>query len=214
MKLPILIVAVLSCIFLICVPGCDNVKEELDETLHNYLRAYTRGDGEAMLTIIDPKNIESYDRLVSIARTASGAEIARLSSIEKYWVAVIRGGSEPKELKTMDGRAVVRRWIAAPIAEERELPEITLVKIKHAAPRATGELVIAGEPTGLRMEFVQIGDKWHVNSEAFNQWFNERVLKITRAMDHSEEFVVLAVASRKVGKPLQTGIWAEPPKAR
>jgi hypothetical protein len=209
MKISLLIVTLISAILLTCAPGCDDVRGELEDTLERYLQAVASGNGDAVLQIIDPKNIESYDRLAAIARTGQAVDILRMQPIEKYWIAVIRGGTDPKDLKNIDGRAVVKRWIAPPLTEGRELPPFSLGKIKHQAPRASGELFIDGEPSGVRFEFVRIGERWHFNSEALNELFNERVQKIMRAGDHSEEYVVLMVASRKIGKRLETSIWSE-----
>jgi hypothetical protein len=198
-------------LFLIVPPGCDDVGADLQVTLEKYIDAERRADGEAMLKIIDPKNVEYYDNLVNLARTGRAEEIMHRPRIDKYWVGVIRAGTTAKELKALDGRGVVRKWVAAPDEEEEgKPPEFTLRNVKHREPRATGELVVDGTPTAITMEFVHVGEEWLVNDEAFNTYFNELTGKIMKFWNRSEEAVLLMMISDTVGKNVQIGVWGDP----
>jgi hypothetical protein len=211
MRYPLLIVALLAVALLTCVPGCDDVKYDLRLVLEKWTEAQRQGDGNAMLEILDPKCVEYYDRVVGLARTATRQEIGRLPAVERYWIAVIRATFTGAELRTLDGSGFVRR-VRGRQAPEEWMPDFSLGRVEHRSPRASAELLESGEPTGLRMEFVQIDQRWYLDDRCFNEMFNRAVARNARRIDRSEDYVVLAWAARYARKNFDDRIWDAPPK--
>jgi hypothetical protein len=205
----------LSWLFLLVLPlpisGCDDVSAEVQEVFDQYTTAYANGDAEAVLRLIDPKNIESYDQLAESARSATTMQIMRMQPLNKMMIAFLRAALKPEELKALDGRKLVRLMVQARPGR-RGGGELTLRNIRHRAPRATAEILIDEFETGINVEFVQIGENWHVNDECHDALMNRLILEIGKLMNKSEDAVVLDFASGMAGKPIYTHIWAAPPK--
>jgi hypothetical protein len=194
------------------LPGCgEDVQGQLEALLTAYLDAERAGNGEAVLKLIDPKNFEHYDSVVSHAKTGTYEEIKRLEPIDQYWIAVLRDGTTPVELKKLDGRGFVKLWVERRWGGD-DKPPITLTDVKHRPPRASAAMVVDGLPTEWRMEFVQVNEQWLINDECFDKLFNETVLKLTRALNRSQDAVLLDFASDTLDKTVQRGVWERPLK--
>jgi hypothetical protein len=111
------LMTMLSWLFLLVLPlpiaGCDDVSAEVQEVFDQYTTAYANGDAEAVLRLIDPKNIESYDQLAESARSATTMQIMRMQPLNKMMIAFLRAALKPEELKALDGRKLVRLMVQA-----------------------------------------------------------------------------------------------------
>jgi hypothetical protein len=125
----------------------------------------------------------------------------------------LRGALTAAELKTMDADKAFklineRRWTRlGDRAADMTLGSITLRK-----PRAIAELVVNGEPTNTKLEFVEVDQKWVINSQCMDEWKNRWIKVLGEFARQSEDDVILAIAGGRVGKELHRSIWEEPPK--
>src|SRR5205814_1144519 len=139
--------ALLACLPIV-LSACDDVKDQLDEVLEKYMAAKIQGDGQALLEIIDPKNIEHADDLVAAARSASSFQIGGMPAVDRLSIGYLRVMYKPAELKKTTGREVLKAECEKKVwyVEDHEDPEFTLRKVKHNPPRASADLFADGLP--------------------------------------------------------------------
>jgi hypothetical protein len=61
---------------LVCIPGCDDVRFDLQIALDRLIEARMKRDAEGYIRALDPKDLDEYDRLLSAARGATRVQIA------------------------------------------------------------------------------------------------------------------------------------------
>jgi hypothetical protein len=198
---------------LFLIPGCDDTKADLEEVLAQYMSAMSKGDGEAALSFIDPKNIEHADAVLEAARTCKWNKIEIMTPKERIDIGVLRATMSAAELKALDGRKLFKLEAEKRIGlfDDEEV-EFTLTGVKSRPPRATAELVINGLATSLRIEFVQVEGKWLLNDDCLDNWFNTRIHERAKAAHMDENSLVIAIVSRKAGREVHLSIYDEIPK--
>jgi hypothetical protein len=197
---------------LTCIPGCDDVRSEIQGTLDRAMDAKRKGDAFAFLRELDAETLQDYDRRLAAARSATGDQIRRLPAIDRYSIAVIRATATPEQLRTLDARSLIRTsftaWDTGAESDGAGRPaDITLGIVRHKAPRADVQLVVNGVRTTLWLEFVKVEDRWYLSTRAFDEWFNQQVAARARRLDRSEEYVILQLARLASGKNFDARIW-------
>jgi hypothetical protein len=198
---------------LFLIPGCDDTKADLEEVLAQYTAAMAKGDGEAILAVIDPKNIEHADAVVEAARSCKWNKIEVLPAKDRVAIGVLRATKSAAELKDLDGRKLYKLEAQDKIGLiDDEVVEFSLANIKSRPPRATGDLMVNGEPTGFRIEFVQVDGKWLLNDDCLDEWYNKKVRLLAQLARADENSVVIRIVSRIVGREIHLSIYDEVPK--
>lgn len=193
----------------LCTPACEeDPTPQLQETFDKLIAARSSGDGETVLTLIDPKNVEHYDSLIASARTAKYTQISGMEPIERMEIAYLRAALKPEELKALDGRKFVILETQSKLEEDaKDRPQVTLVNVKTKPPRATAELAVNDEETDIRVEFVEVDGKWLVNDECFDKLFNRRIKTLAKLFKMSEDSFIMDIVSGSVGRTIHTSIY-------
>jgi hypothetical protein len=207
--------AALFAVVSLCLAGCGDAGAEQDvrDAFDAFITAEHNKNADAMLDLIDPENIKHDDYLVEMARAGTKVQLMRLTSYDRFQVTVLRGLFKADELNKLDGRklfklSVEQDWEAMGEADE----EITLGKVQIKKPRASGELVVDGEATGLKLELVQVNEKWLLNNDSFDR-ISDRLIQRLAAMGHTtDDDIIIRLASRVCGREQHKAIWDEPPK--
>jgi hypothetical protein len=208
------IAAGLFALIVILIQGCDGgAKDEVKAVFEAYTAALRAKDGDAFLKLIDPENIKSYGYLVEVARSGDRLAVQRLTWTQKYDVTMLRNRFTVEELKKMDGAEYVRTcvnrgWFFAEDDGER----FSLGPVTLKPPRANAMLVVDGDSTGYRFEFVEVEHQWLVNDECMEKWFNKEIEKLAALARVSEDTLILDLESDESGKKVTRDIWERPPQ--
>lgn len=195
------------------LPGCDDTKARCQEVFEQYLEADERGDGEAILQLIDPLNIEHAEQVLDLARHGSGPTIRNRTAADRLVIGFLRARFKPEELAKLDGRTLVKMKYDTGlygVEDGEDDVEITLGRFTIRKPRASAELLADGQRTGIRIEFVKVDDRWLVNDEWFDEFFNQNLPKVTRFFRVSEDQFLLNLISRAVGRQVKADVWDTP----
>ncbi len=206
--------AVLSGLALLLLSGCDGgARDEVKAVFEAYTSALRSKNGDAFLKLIDPENVKHYGQVVEIARSGDRLAVQRLTWTQKYDVTMLRNRFTAEELKKMDGAEYVRTcvnrgWFFA----EDEGERFSLGPITLKPPRAHAKLVVDGESTAYRFEFVEVEHQWLVNDECMERWFDKELERIAARARVSEDSLILELESDASGKKVTRDIWESPPK--
>jgi hypothetical protein len=214
-RFPRIVSLALLCLAPLCaLAGCEpDPTPDLQETFDNYIAAKQAGNGEAVLNLIDPKNVEHYDSLVSAAKSAKYDRISGMQASEKLRIAYLRAKLQPEDFKDLDGRKLVLLETKGHLdADDQDRPELTLDEVKHRAPRATAKLGVNGETSNIVVEFVQVDGKWLMNAECFDQLFDKRAARVAKMLNTTEDVLIVRLVSRMVGHEVHMSIFDTPPK--
>jgi hypothetical protein len=199
----------------LCTMGaCDDGSEEgVREAFDAYVSALERHDGDALAAAIDPENVKHYDQVVEVARNGSKETVMRLPPHQRFTVVLLRAKFSKEKLDKLDGLGFVKMGMEqAPQDESGRAAKISLGPIKVSKPRASAEMVLNGEGTTLRFEFVEVEHKWLVNDECLDEWEDRLIRKLATMLQTSEDVIIIKMASGAVGKEVHMAIFDAPPK--
>lgn len=198
----------------VVLPGCDGgARDEVRAVFEAYNQALRDHNGDAFLKVIDPENTKHYGQLLGVARSGDRLSIERLTWVDKDLVTLMRNRFTAEELKRMDGAEFVRTVVGRGwFFKEEDGERFTLGMITIKPPRASAPLLVDGDRTDDRFEFVEVEHQWLVNDECMDKWFNKELERLARVSGISEDTFILAAESEASGKRVGREIWEAPPK--
>lgn len=198
---------------LIVVPsGCDKDVAMEVRTVYEDVDAATKSrDSATLLRLIDPKNVETADRLMELARTAPRESLLRLSAIDRLEIAKIRNRLTRDQLKSFDGRAWITHsceqgWMAGNPGGA----VLSLGKITYSAPRAYAKVLADGEETPIRLEFVKMDGQWLMDMDGMDDWLSQFLGRMADRAGVTEDVFLARLESAKSGKEVRQTIWDVP----
>jgi hypothetical protein len=191
----------------------DKAEQEIRDVFDAYNAACDNKNGAAVLELIDDKYIEEIDRVLSAAKTADHNKVFRMRPWERWWIVAIRSRLTKAEMTPLDGRALLkltidRGWNLDELGESMRLD---LGAITFKKPRATAELLVDFEKTGLRYMFVQINNQWKIDPMCEEEYVDRLIQKLARASGFREDTWIKEFESAQSGKKITEAIW-DPPK--
>ena len=209
--LPVFVAAILGCCLLLS--ACDDVKSDIEDVFQQYMSAVAAGDADKIIALIDPKNLEHYDAVIEAARASSFGQIEVMTPRERIMIGILRATMTAADLKALDARKLMKLEAQDKMNSfDDDTYEFTLGAVKHHAPRATADLVVNGESTGIRVEFVEVENKWVFNNDCMDDWANKKIHEIAKILHMDESSLIIRIVSRIVGREVHLDIYSSPPK--
>jgi hypothetical protein len=208
------LLTILSACALLVLPACDDgAKEEVRAVFDAYHAARANNDAAAAMKLVDPENVKHYDYIVQVARSGTRDKIQRMKPYERLQVTRLRNRLTAEELRTLDGQGYMqivfeRGWEGSGDTGT----VVTLGPITIKKPRATGVLIADGEPSGLKLEFVEVEHQWLLNDESLDRLYDGIIERTAARLNTTDDKLILTIESRKSGKSVDRAIWDEPPK--
>lgn len=194
------------------LPGCDDESAEIKEVWESYETARAAGNAEGVIAICDPKNIEHFGQLVELAKYAERTTLERLDPMDRLYVLALRYQKKPEQLKDHTGLAMARETYSRPAGLFGGDYEVTLGKITMRPPRAFAELLVDGEQTNFRIEFLKANDKWHIDLQGQDRMFTSILEKIAHQSNKNMDDVITRLAASSTGNMVSGKVWDAPLK--
>lgn len=211
MKYPrLLFVAVTA---MLALTGCkDEAKQEITDAFEAFNSAIDSKNGDAALAVIDEKYVEQFGRLLSAAQAASAEKIFRMRPSERSWIVTFRNRLTKEEMSKLDARSLCKLMIDRGWdLEDGEQESYSLGRISIRPPRATAEMLVDGDPTGLKYEFVEVDHAWKVDPTCVDEHFDRMIEKLSVKAGLREDTLILKLEGISSGQVVSPAIW-NPPK--
>lgn len=195
------------------LPSCkDEAQQEIMDVFDAYVAACDAKNGEAVLALIDDKFCDEMDHVLHAARTATADKVFRMRAWERMWIVTIRNRLTKAEMSGLTGRSLIKLSVDKgwDLDEAGEQLFYSLGPIKHRPPRATAELIVEGEKTGLRYEFVKVDNAWKIDPMCEVQWLDRLIVKLAARTNSREDMWIKEFESAASGKRINEGIWGPP----
>lgn len=203
----------LLALVLAAMPGCKSEEDaDIRSVFDEYTAALARRDTAAFLKVIDPQIVERYDGHVKLAQKGSKQAILRLPPYGIMDVVAMRHRLSPDELKSLTGTEWIRRSIAAGTFMFQDTSEeYSIGRINLRLPRANAELIIDGDKTGLKVEFVKVEGCWLVNDDFLEPWFERFMEKRVTISGQPMINIIMFDESEETGKRVDPAVLDAPP---
>lgn len=194
---------------LIHLPACDQAEAaEVRATYDQINAAFNASDGKTVVSLLNQKSIDQYDRYTQLARTGTREQIKALPAAERSEIVTIRHRLTRSELEGLDGRGYIilatgRGWYAAGEYEE----PMELGKIRFQGSSATADILIDGKPSGYYYDFDLIDGVWKLDWVRIDEFINWQIAAQAELSHMSEDAVIMQIESEQSGKKVPASIW-------
>ncbi|MFN0132677.1 MAG: hypothetical protein ACKVW3_09140 [Phycisphaerales bacterium] len=207
-----IIVGLLAAFMAILLPGCDDESTEIKEVWESYETAREAGNAEGVIAVCDPKNIEHFGELVELAKYADRTTLVRLDPVDRLNVLALRYTKKPDELRAMTGLSMAKEQYSRATGPFGGDFPITLGKISVRPPRAYAEMLVDGETTGLKLEFLKSNDVWRVDLRGEDKIFTWLLEKVAHARNKNLDDLITKLAADMTGNMVSGKVWDAPLK--
>jgi hypothetical protein len=185
---------------------------EIRSVFDDYLRALQGRDASAFLKTIDPQIIVRYDAQVKLAQKGTKQQILRQPPFGIFEVVQMRHELTPDELRTLTGEAWVRRAIGrGDFILQDQSETYTIGRPTLRSPRASAELLVDGQKSGIRVEFVKTEGRWLVNDDCYEPMFEKELNRDLSRTGWPVERLIFAYVAESSDKELDRTILDTPP---
>ncbi len=191
------------------LPACDQAEAANVRASYDQINAaFNASDGKTVVSLLNQKSIDQYDRFTQLARTGTREQIKALPAAERSEIVTIRHRLTRNELEGLDGRGYIilatgRGWYAA---EEYEVP-FDLGKIRFQGSSATAEILIDGKASGYYYDFDLVDGVWKLDWVRIDELTNWQIAAQAEQSHMSEDAVILQIESEQSGKKVPASIW-------
>ncbi|MEX2218293.1 MAG: hypothetical protein WD749_05990 [Phycisphaerales bacterium] len=205
------LVAPIAIVCPLALVSCGESTEEVRAAFDTFDGATDRRVAQEAMGVMDPVYFEHMDYLIKLARTGSRERVLSLPAHERMEIVAMRNRLTRDELSKVDGAgwvrlSIERGWWAADPGE----PALSIGRVTFRSPRASGELLVDGQRTGLTVEFVKTNDQWLVDPRPVDEWWGSFVSKRATSAGNLDQ-MILNLESVESGKRVNQTIW-DPPK--
>lgn len=187
----------------------DDARQQVREVFDTYMSAVAKGDGAAVVEMIDERYIENYEHILKMARKGTAKEIFRMRPSERSEIVALRNRFGKEELRTIDAKSALKTMIDRGGGNIWNLA-FTLEDITLRKPRATGTLYLLGFKTTARMEFVMVNEQWKLDPECLSRTVDEEIVRRSSQWGLTEDRIILDQESTASGKRVSGSIWDPP----
>lgn len=184
--------------------------EGVSECFYSYKTAILSQDGEAAVSQLSQGTIDEYQKYIDLALTAKREDIESLSFMNRMQVLFMRHRVPVETLKSLDGRtsliyAVDRDWIG-----KNGVIRTTIGHVDSSDGRATAEVLIGGEETTARFQFIKEDSGWKFDLRAILIASNIQMKDAAERVGKTENEFIFMLAESVSGKAVDDSIWSPP----
>ena len=182
-------------------------QDEVQAAFDAYKTAILSMDGARAAELVSSRTIAEYQNYVDWARSANRQALESLSLINRFQVIIIRHRIPPHELRELDGQktfiyAVDRDWIG-----KNGVIRTSLGKIDTSDGRATAEVLIGGQKTPNRFQFIKEGDRWRFDLITVMRDFSAALQLLAKQKGVSEDELIFSLVETVSGTKVPETIW-------
>lgn len=182
-------------------------RDDVQMAFDGYKSAILTMDGARAAELVSERTIEEYQNYVDWARSADRKTLESLSLINRFQVIILRHRIPARELGELNGRtafiyAVDRDWIG-----KNGVIRTTLGAIDTSDGRATAEVLIGGQKTPNRFQFIKEQKQWRFDLITVMWDANSAFQALAKQQGISEEELIFSLVETVSGKKVPETIW-------
>jgi hypothetical protein len=162
-----LLAILLTAVGLLCASCGDPREAAVEAAFYDHENAMNWRDGATTVALYSSESLAIYDALLKHALDSDAATVKRLSPAAASEIFRMRNRCEAAQIEAMSGAAWAKYateqgWYSYEEDPDRPeyLFEIGAIRISADGARATGQILVDGEPLARPLEFVREDDRW------------------------------------------------------
>jgi hypothetical protein len=142
--------------------GCDGNSghDGVHKTFNAYKDAILHNNGSEAVKQVDRQTIDYYSKVAHWTRHADSLELEALNTFDKFMVLTLRLKASPEEIRGFDGTGLFVYGVDHDLVSKEQAREIELGDITIDDDRAQAVMLLRGEATPMRWDFVKEDGRW------------------------------------------------------